>query len=86
LNITFADSRAGDRGRTGDVQLGKLSALVGQGFFGGGSSFGITQYAARLWSTLLYQTAEALRIVGPRAFGYNLPYVPLGSAAAGAGL
>jgi uncharacterized protein len=34
-----------------------------------------------LRSTPLYQTPEALRIVGPRAFGYDLSYVPLGSEA-----
>jgi DUF917 family protein len=34
-----------------------------------------------LRSTPLYHTPEALRIVGPRAFGYDLPFVPLGSAA-----
>ena len=34
-------TRAGDRGRTGDVQLGKaVSGLVGQGFFGGASETG----------------------------------------------
>jgi uncharacterized protein len=34
-----------------------------------------------LRSTPLYHTPEALRIVGPRAFGYDLSYVPLGSTA-----
>lgn len=28
-------------------------------------------------STPLYHTSEALRVVGPRAFGYDLPFVPL---------
>jgi hypothetical protein len=31
-----------------------------------------------LRSSPLYQTPEALRVVGPRAFGYDLPFVPLG--------
>jgi DUF917 family protein len=30
-------------------------------------------------STPLYHTPEALRVVGPRAFGYDLPFVPLAS-------
>jgi DUF917 family protein len=29
-------------------------------------------------STPLYQSAEALRVVGPKAFGYDVPFVPLG--------
>jgi len=35
-----AFARAGDRGRNGDVQLGKLLALIEQGFFGRGSRNG----------------------------------------------
>lgn len=31
-----------------------------------------------LRSSPLYQSADALRVVGPRAFGYDLPFVPLG--------
>ncbi len=30
-----------------------------------------------LESTPLYRTPEALRVVGPRAFGYDFPFVPL---------
>jgi len=37
-----------------------------------------------LRSTPLYHTPEALRIVGPRAFGYDLSYVPLDSEAGSA--
>jgi DUF917 family protein len=33
-------------------------------------------------STPLYNTPEALRVVGPRAFGYEIPFVPLSGAAA----
>ena len=35
-----------------------------------------------LRSTPLYRTEEALRVVGPRAFGYELPFVPLQEAVA----
>ena len=38
-----------------------------------------------LRSTPLYRTEEALRVVGPRAFGYELPFVPLQEHAAGRG-
>jgi DUF917 family protein len=34
-------------------------------------------------STPLYNTAEALRVVGPRAFGYEMPFVPLGGPRVG---
>ncbi|MFI5364707.1 MAG: hypothetical protein ACHQ4J_03710 [Candidatus Binatia bacterium] len=30
-----------------------------------------------LRSTPLYHTPEALQVVGPRAFGYDFPFVPL---------
>ena len=30
-----------------------------------------------LRSSPLYRTPEALRVVGPRGFGYELPFVPL---------
>jgi DUF917 family protein len=33
-----------------------------------------------LRSTPLYHTPEALRVVGPRAFGYEVPFVPLGDS------
>jgi len=44
--IEITSLEAGSPWRTGDGQLGKLSGpLPGQGFFGGGSRNGITQYA-----------------------------------------